>query len=296
MKPNNNLIREQSAMSTRLEKHPDEIYKKIIKLRAQRHRRSMDGRIRSILFEATSAGGRRLRRYFRVPIGSRARTKGLVADEFINEAKREGRTLIVSDTNLLIRLYIESAISFLAREVMLREDQSGRPGPMEKRVPKHFDQRHPERARDLAATIRIMNEAESMMLFNEHDVPRTTSSSLAASSECSAYDAEFVVLARELRVPLVRRTRSSSRSSPMSLSRRRSCSPASPWSPDPRALSLAAERLDEAPVRSEDPNADVLQGHRRSSRAQGSTGIIGSRSDSGRRCAVPGSSVLMIQP
>jgi predicted nucleic acid-binding protein len=51
--------------------------------------------------------------------------------------------------------------------------------------------------------LRIISEAESMMSFNEHEVASDDVLELAALSGCSAYDAEFVVLARDLRVPLV---------------------------------------------------------------------------------------------
>jgi predicted nucleic acid-binding protein len=110
--------------------------------------------------------------------------------------------LIVSDTNLLIRLYIESAISPLAREVMLREPDWAVPVLWRSEFRSTLIKSIRSGLIDLADAIRIMSEAESMMLFNEHDVASDDVLELAAASGCSA-DAEFVVLARELRVPLV---------------------------------------------------------------------------------------------
>jgi predicted nucleic acid-binding protein len=48
-----------------------------------------------------------------------------------------------------------------------------------------------------------MNKAESLMSGYEYAVVSGDVLSLAASMACSAYDAEFVVLARGLGVPLV---------------------------------------------------------------------------------------------
>ena len=77
-------------MNYTLKNIPDAIYEKV-KMRAQRHRRSINSEIINILYEATS--GRRLSAEEIVARADelRARTKGLITDEFINEAKREGR-------------------------------------------------------------------------------------------------------------------------------------------------------------------------------------------------------------
>jgi predicted nucleic acid-binding protein len=56
---------------------------------------------------------------------------------------------------------------------------------------------------ELNDAFRIMTEAESLMFEGEYALVSGDVLSLAASAACSAYDAEFVVLARALGVPLV---------------------------------------------------------------------------------------------
>ena len=48
-----------------------------------------------------------------------------------------------------------------------------------------------------------MTEAESLMSGGEYAVASGDVLSLAASTACSPYDAEFIVLARDLGVPLI---------------------------------------------------------------------------------------------
>jgi len=51
--------------------------------------------------------------------------------------------------------------------------------------------------------VQIMSEAERLMEGNEYVVPSQDILRLAASRKCSAYDCEFVALAKELGIPLV---------------------------------------------------------------------------------------------
>ena len=90
MEPKSNHIREQSAMNYTLKNIPEEIYEKI-KLRAQRRRRSINSEIINILYEATSRRRPPVEEILARADELRARTKGIVTDEFISAAKREGR-------------------------------------------------------------------------------------------------------------------------------------------------------------------------------------------------------------
>jgi len=90
MEPNSNHIREQAAMNYTLKNIPEAIYEKI-KVRAQRRRRSINSEIINILFEATTRRRPPVEEILARADELRARTKGVVTDEFINQAKREGR-------------------------------------------------------------------------------------------------------------------------------------------------------------------------------------------------------------
>jgi len=77
-------------MNYTLKNIPEEIYEKI-KLRAQRRRRSVNSEIINILVEATTRRRPPVEEILARADELRARTKGFITDEFINEAKREGR-------------------------------------------------------------------------------------------------------------------------------------------------------------------------------------------------------------
>lgn len=90
MEPVSNHIREQAAMNYTLKNIPEEIYEKI-KVRAARNRRSINSEIISILAEATTRIRPPVEEILARARELRSRTRGWITDEFLNEAKREGR-------------------------------------------------------------------------------------------------------------------------------------------------------------------------------------------------------------
>ena len=111
--------------------------------------------------------------------------------------------MIVVDTNLIAFLYIEGPSNQAARRVVLRDPDWVAPvlwrSEFRNTLIKCF--RGGLIGRDEAHG--IMADAESTMLFNEYDLASDDVLELAAETGCSAYDAEFVVLAKELGIPLV---------------------------------------------------------------------------------------------
>jgi predicted nucleic acid-binding protein len=111
--------------------------------------------------------------------------------------------LIVVDTNLVAYLYINGEHSEAADEVYQKDPRWAAPllwrsefrSVLVKCLRKEF--------LGTDDAIRIMDEAESLLSGGEYAVASAEVLTLGASSACSAYDAEFVVLARELGVPLV---------------------------------------------------------------------------------------------
>jgi predicted nucleic acid-binding protein len=111
--------------------------------------------------------------------------------------------LIVADTNLLAYLNIESAFNKAARQVVTRDSEWVAPVLWRSELRNTLIKclRGGLIGRDEAFA--IMADAEAMMAFNDYDVASDDVLEIAAETGCSAYDAEFVVLARELGVPLV---------------------------------------------------------------------------------------------
>ena len=111
--------------------------------------------------------------------------------------------MIVADTNLMAYLYIEGAFNQIARQVVLRDPEWVAPvlWRSELRNTLIKSQRGGIIGRNDA--FRIMADAEWMMSGNEYDVSSDDVLEIASSSGCSAYDAEFIFVARELGVPLL---------------------------------------------------------------------------------------------
>lgn len=111
--------------------------------------------------------------------------------------------MIVSDTNVLIHLFVESESTPFARQLMILDPE------WVSSILWRSEFRN-ALVRCLRAGVlrpdkafKIMAEAESRMAGHEFLMASEKVLGLAVSAACSAYDAEYVVLARELRVPLV---------------------------------------------------------------------------------------------
>ena len=111
--------------------------------------------------------------------------------------------MIVSDTNLIVHLYVESVGSPLAREILLRDPEWAAPALWRSEFRSALTTIIRSRLMDLDDALRIMDSAELMMGDTEGEVSSDDVIELSAEKGCSAYDAEYVVLARGLGVPLV---------------------------------------------------------------------------------------------
>ena len=111
--------------------------------------------------------------------------------------------MIVVDTNLIAYLLIDGDQTDLAERVLQKDEVWASPLLWRSELCNTLVKCVRSGLFGLNAAFRIMNEGESLMAGNEYAMVSGDVLSLAASSACSAYDAEFVVLARELGVPLV---------------------------------------------------------------------------------------------
>jgi predicted nucleic acid-binding protein len=111
--------------------------------------------------------------------------------------------VIVSDTNLIVHLYVESMVSSVARQVVLRDPDWAAPFLWRSEFRNTLIKCLRGGILEMDKAFRILGAAESMMSGWEYDVVSGEVLDLAATTSCSAYDAEFVVLARDMQVPLV---------------------------------------------------------------------------------------------
>ena len=111
--------------------------------------------------------------------------------------------MIVVDTNLIAYFFIKGRFSELAEQVFAKDPEWTAPllwrselrSVLAKCVGKGFLQ--------LEDAVEIAGAAETMMAGREYAVSSPEVLRLAALSPCSAYDAEFVALAKDLGIRLV---------------------------------------------------------------------------------------------
>ena len=111
--------------------------------------------------------------------------------------------MIVVDTNLLVHFYLRSERSELADKAFLKDPEWVAPLLWRSEFLNVLTTCLRKNIVNLELAIEIVGEAELLIESGEYSVGSLDILRLAAQSRCSAYDCEFVALARELNIPLV---------------------------------------------------------------------------------------------
>lgn len=111
--------------------------------------------------------------------------------------------MIVVDTNLIAYLLLGGEKTEQARSIFERDTQWAAPLLWRSEFRSVLAMFMRRGALTSGAAIEFMQEAETLMQDGEYQVDSRRVLELVESSKCSAYDCEFVALARHLSVPLV---------------------------------------------------------------------------------------------
>ena len=111
--------------------------------------------------------------------------------------------MIVVDTNILVYLYIRSEHSVRAEKALLKDPDWAAPLLWRSEFLNVLTACLRKGVIDLETAVEIAGEAELLMEGGEFSVGLLDVLKSVAESRLSAYDCEFVALARELNVPLV---------------------------------------------------------------------------------------------
>jgi len=111
--------------------------------------------------------------------------------------------VIVVDTNVIAYLYVESERSEASERLLLKDPVWAAPLLWRSEFRNILALYLRKDLLDFEAVLQIMREAETLMAAAEYEIASALVLALARDSQCSAYDCEFIALARYLEIPLV---------------------------------------------------------------------------------------------
>ena len=111
--------------------------------------------------------------------------------------------MIVVDSNILAYLYLPSELSEQAEQLLAKEPHWAAPVLWRSELRNVLALYIRKEMLTLEQAYAIQTEAEALLNGAEYEVPSLDVLRLVESSECSAYDCEFVALANRLNVKLV---------------------------------------------------------------------------------------------
>ncbi len=111
--------------------------------------------------------------------------------------------MIVVDTNIISYFYISGDKSQLAEQLISADSHWNAPILWRSEFRNVLSQYLRENILAFDEVLLIIQQAEKLLTDNEFEIPSAHIMQLVSSSNCSAYDCEFVALAQYLNVPLV---------------------------------------------------------------------------------------------
>ena len=111
--------------------------------------------------------------------------------------------MIVIDTNILAYLYLPTGFSEPAERLLLKQPKWMAPVLWKSEFRNVLALYLRKELLTLEQAYDIQTEAETLLAGNEYDVPSLDVLRLVEASECSAYDCEFVALAKKIGTILV---------------------------------------------------------------------------------------------
>ena len=111
--------------------------------------------------------------------------------------------MIVVDTNIIGYLYLTSDRSAQAEQVLLKDPAWAAPLLWRSEMRNVLARYIRNQMLSLEEALQIMAEAINLMEDREYEVSSFQVLELTVASTCSAYDCEFIALAKDLNIPLV---------------------------------------------------------------------------------------------
>lgn len=111
--------------------------------------------------------------------------------------------MIVADTNIISYLFLPTSYSEKASQLYRVDPEWAAPELWRSEFRNVLTLYIRQNVISLTEALALQDEAESLMADREFTMPSAAVMNLVASSTCSAYDCEFVALARQLSVKLV---------------------------------------------------------------------------------------------
>jgi predicted nucleic acid-binding protein len=111
--------------------------------------------------------------------------------------------MIVADTNIISYLFLPTAFSDKASRLYQSDPDWAAPILWRSEFRNVLALYLRQNIITLSQALLIQEEAEELMVEREYNVPSVSVLSLVEGSSCSAYDCEFVALAKQLSVKLV---------------------------------------------------------------------------------------------